>query len=390
VAIQFSGPSARFRLHSPATKFRRRAFAAPPQSGTTVPLLGAPPIKRERLMGRRLLTWAAAWIPLILLPATAGATSDYRVSGPHTHANLTIYLVHGQSSSGPVPLTLEEAMAKRTVVVRETGRVNELEIENLGNEEVFVQSGDIVKGGQQDRVLMVSLLVPPRSGPVQIASFCVEQGRWSARGKEDAARFSTAATAVPSREAKMAMKAPVPLAYMGGAEVSQRQQEVWKDVAKVQKKIGDNLGTMVASPQSRSSLQLTLENEKLAQEQAGYVTALQAAGERDGDVIGYVFAINGKLNSADLYPSNALFRKMWVKLLRANATEAIGERNGASEPLPVTDTVSAFLTAAESGKTTEKALTPSVRLESRDGDKALFFETRRDDGGWVHRNYLAK
>ena len=96
------------------------------------------------------------------------------------------------------------------------------------------------------------LLVPPRSGPVAIASFCVEQGRWSPRGREDAARFASAAAAVPSREAKIAMKAPASPAHAGGAEVSQRQQEVWKDVAKVQKKIGDNLGTMVASPQSRS------------------------------------------------------------------------------------------------------------------------------------------
>jgi len=56
--------------------------------------------------------------------------------------------------------------------------VNALTVENTGKDEVFVQAGDIVKGGQQDRVLSVDLLLPPRSGEVTIAAFCVEHGRW--------------------------------------------------------------------------------------------------------------------------------------------------------------------------------------------------------------------
>ena len=108
------------------------------------------------------------------------------------HENLAIYFIHGKSAPGKVPLTLDEAMAKGTVKVRETSNVNQLEIENLGNEEVFVQSGDIVKGGKQDRTLMVSLVLPPKSGSIPIASFCVEEGRWSARGREDAKNFATA------------------------------------------------------------------------------------------------------------------------------------------------------------------------------------------------------
>src|SRR5204863_7082054 len=101
-------------------------------------------------------------------------------------------------------------LAKRAVEVRETGNVNQLEIENSGSEPVFIQAGDIVKGGQQDRTLMVSLLLPPKSGRIPIASFCVEQGRWSARGKEDVKTFASSASSIPSREMKLAMKAPRP------------------------------------------------------------------------------------------------------------------------------------------------------------------------------------
>ena len=67
--------------------------------------------------------------------------------------------MRGQSTGGPVPLTLQEAMAKGAVRVHETGNVSELAIENLGEQEIFVQSGDIVKGGKQDRALVASLIV---------------------------------------------------------------------------------------------------------------------------------------------------------------------------------------------------------------------------------------
>ena len=188
---------------------------------------------------------------------------EYRVTGPVIHENLAIYLVHGKSAAGPVPLTLDEALGKRAVKVHETGNVNELQIENLGNDEVFVQSGDIVKGGQQDRVLTVSLILPPKSGRIPIASFCVEQGRWAARGKEDVKTFATASAVVPSREAKLAMKAPVPaaapdpmptggvrrgdvrtMAY-AGSDTGSRQQQVWAKVRKVQEGLSSNLGVTV-------------------------------------------------------------------------------------------------------------------------------------------------
>src|SRR5260370_18767683 len=102
--------------------------------------------------------------------ANAEPGDDYRLSGPAVHGNLAIYFVPGTSRSGPVPLTLAAALVKKTIEVREIGQVNELQVENTGSEEIFIQSGDIVKGGQQDRVLSVSLLLKPHSGPLEIAS----------------------------------------------------------------------------------------------------------------------------------------------------------------------------------------------------------------------------
>lgn len=336
----------------------------------------------------------------------AQTSNGYRVSDPIVHENLAIYLIHGKSESGNVPLTLEEAMAKGVVRVKETSNVNQLEIENLGNEEVFVQSGDIVKGGKQDRTLMVSLVLPPKSGSIPIASFCVEEGRWSPRGREDAGHFSTASAAVPSREMKLAMKAPMPAPVVDGSsnrranayagETSQRQQQVWEGVRRTQAKLADRIGAPVRSAQSASSLQLALENERLIDVQQGYIKALKAAGESGDDIVGFVFAINGQINSADVYPSNGLFRKMWTKLLTASVIEAIGHNSEPNVAPPSVDAVMAFITAADAAKANEKTLNGVVKLQTRDSDKAYAFETSRAVAAssaapaWVHRNYLAK
>ncbi len=57
------------------------------------------------------------------------------------------------------------AMARKVVIVHETQEVNELAVENVSRtEEVFIQAGDIVKGGQQDRVLAVDLDRPRALG----------------------------------------------------------------------------------------------------------------------------------------------------------------------------------------------------------------------------------
>ncbi|HXE86768.1 MAG TPA: DUF6569 family protein, partial [Hyphomicrobiaceae bacterium] len=325
--------------------------------------------------------------------------------------------------------------AKGSVQVAETGQVNELKIENTGAEEVFIQAGDMVKGGRQDRVLTVSLLLPPRSGMIPIASFCVEPGRWSARGGEDPTRFASATEAMPSRQALLVMAAP-PVAEPARPAASQdsttetessaprepgarpdvildarrqgpgnsipgnrgrgngspnRQQQVWDTVARTQAALAGNVGVNVRAAQSASSLQLSLEHAALKEARTPYLAALEAAGLKDDDVVGYVAAIDGRPVSADVYPSNGLFRKVWARQLAAIVTEAIGAKTLESTPAaPSVADVEAFLAAAERGKAQERETAAAMRQETRDGDHALYNEARSPAGGWVHKSYLAK
>ncbi|MGH9929289.1 MAG: ARPP-1 family domain-containing protein, partial [Pyrinomonadaceae bacterium] len=244
--------------------------------------------------------------------ASAGVDSPanaYKLSKPFTHNNLTIYLIHGADTiKNRNILTLQEAMAAKKVRVIETKDVNELAIENLSQtDDVFVQSGDIVKGGQQDRVLAVDLILPPRSGRIPIAAFCVESGRWSKRGNEDAAQFNASDDRIATRDLKVA------------ANSTRSQGDVWKKVGEAQERLSQNVGGAVNSSVSVSSLQLSLENKQVREATEAYIKAFLKIVDGQSDVIGYAFAINGKMNSADVYASNALFKKLWPKLLRATA-----------------------------------------------------------------------
>ena len=239
---------------------------------------------------------------------------DYRLEGPFTHGNLSVFLIHGKDRiKGVTFITLQEALVQKKVIVRETRSVNELTIENVSADEVYVQSGDIVKGGAQDRMLTTDLILPARSGKIPIGAFCVENGRWSQRGNEAVAVFNSSANTVASREVKLA------------AKMKQSQGDVWKEVAVAQDKLSSNTGADVKSAASPTSFQLALENKSVQANADTYVNALDNLLDSRTDVIGYVFAINGKINSADVYASSALFKKLWPKLLKASAIEAVAE-----------------------------------------------------------------
>ena len=306
---------------------------------------------------------------------------DYRLSGPYTHKNLSIFLVHGKSvMKGKSFLTLQEALLQKKVVVYETQSVNELSIQNFSDEDVYVQSGDIVKGAQQDRMIGVDLIVPPRSGKLPISAFCVEHGRWSGRGSERATVFSSSSDAAATKEIRLAAKS------------ANSQGGVWQSVTVAQDKLSRNVGARVNSTVSESSLQLAVENHKVQESADSYVNALSSIANRSDDVIGYVFAINGKVNSADIYGSNLLFRKLWPKLLKANAIEAIAELQPGRFKPASPDNVLGFLSDSEKAKGSEKDVNGRVNLMTREDDENIFFETRdkKENGAWVHRNYIKK
>ncbi len=317
-------------------------------------------------------------------PAPGGAKAGapaYKLSGPFTHENLTIFLIHGEDQrKGKALLTLDEALQQKKVIVHETKNVNNLAIENVSNDDVFIQAGDIVKGGQQDRTIPNDQIIPAKSGRLPLAAFCVEAGRWAPRGAEKPGQFSRAQYQIVGNGLKLA------------ARKASNQGEVWKGVAKAQMDLGKNLKTEVRAASSRTSLQLTLENKKLVEAAAAYTKALQPSLDKQTDVIGFAVVINGKPQSADVYASNDLFRRLWPKLVRASAVEAVTERkDGKFAPAGPAD-VLAFLAEVEKGKESDKALAGRLRERQKETAKNILFETRdaAGKGAILRRSYLSK
>ncbi len=325
----------------------------------------------------------AGWFPQLASAALAApaAPAPLRISGPYVYENLDIYLVHGRDQTGGRTLVpLAQALAERKVVVSETGNVGKLAIENLSDQEVYVQAGEIVKGGRQDRVLSSDLVLPPKSGKVDIGSHCVESGRWTNRGAEAADHFASSEAYLAHKELKLANN-------------SGDQGRVWQNVERVQEKLAANLKGEVRGAQSASSLQLTLESDRVRRGVEGYLRALSPLLDSHADAVGYAFAINGTLNSAELYASPALFRGVWPKLIRASAVEAVAERrNGAAHTPPAVDAVRALLADSAAGTTSEKATGQGTRSVTRETSSRVVVETQETTRkeAWIHQSYLTK
>ncbi|HEY1736099.1 MAG TPA: DUF6569 family protein, partial [Methylovirgula sp.] len=289
----------------------------------------------------------------------AAGLDGITISEPLVHANLAIYLLHGTSVPGAVPITLQQAFEKKSVRVNETGEVNRLTVDNLSDKELFIQSGDIVTGGRQDRVIVSSLVLPPGAKNIALDVFCVESGRWTARQGTEGVTFAAADSAMPSPTARAIIAqvaaAPQPVLgafYEGGS--SSLQEKMWAEAKKVQANLGKNLHTDAADPASPSSLALSLNASKLQAAEKTFVDALRPQGLKDNDVVGFVVAVNGRVSKAEIYPSHALFRAMWEKELQAAAAEAIETDSTAKAALPSRAAVQKSLDLASYGPAQQK------------------------------------
>jgi hypothetical protein len=265
------------------------------------------------------------------------------------------------------------------VVLHESGKVQQLFIENHSNVEVFIQAGDVVKGGRQDRVLTVDIIIPAKSGRLKVPSFCVESGRWSPRGKESAKKFSASNQSTASCALTLAVR------------LEKNQGRVWEHVAKLREKLKRNV--KMAPTSSESSLQLALEDENLLKVCARYEKNLAGLAELDGDIVGFAYAVNGKVLGADVYGSRALFLKLWPKLLRAAVIEAVAEHEIGLEFTPPTkEAVRNFLLDAEQGRSKVENVDERNTQVTKESEKVLLFESRdkkkSDHGG--RRSYRAR
>lgn len=311
----------------------------------------------------------------------------YRITEPYLYRNLAVYLLHRPDVLRDRSfLTLDEALQTGAARLHETGRVGELEIENLTEADLYAQAGDVVKGGWQDRALGMDFIVPQRTHRprrMRVRTFCVERGRWNRRtGEEPTNTFKSAEHMAASKELKLSIRRDC------------SQASVWASVDSAQHKLGQSVGMDIRSAVSPSSLPLAVENEAVRRRLEGYLHPFSNLLVAQPGAVGFAFAINGRLNSADLYSTPELFRKLWPKLIEAASLEALAEAEapGVTRANPTAAEVSTWLHRSRRGRQTRHAVTSRVTLVVRENEGQVSFETMDAEQSnlCVHQNVLAQ
>ena len=252
---------------------------------------------------------------------------------------------------------------------KKQAEVEELLIENSSGKPCFVQAGDVVKGGQQDRTIARDFVIPAKTAPTPVASFCVEQSRWES-GK---AAFHASTQNAYGKDLKFAVQ--------GKSD----QGEVWKEVARNKKYLADNNDLPAAKS---TSLNEELDNTRIQERMKAYKEALAKIVETRPHAVGLIAAVNGKFSTADVYADPGLFRKLFPRLLESAALEAISLKTE-SKAAPAAGDAAAFLAEAEKGTTTNQKIKDGLEANTTDNAKSVQFEYRWQNGS-LHRQTLSK
>jgi len=132
----------------------------------------------------------------------SGGPETWRIGEPVRYENMTIFpLIAKSGADTSVFETLDEGLASGEVLVTEHGSeylrrsrdgstvpspgynsgaaVNQLVLINRGKKPVLLLAGEVVAGGNQDRIVGKDRIVPVGGEPLPLDVFCVEHGRWT-------------------------------------------------------------------------------------------------------------------------------------------------------------------------------------------------------------------
>lgn len=190
------------------------------------------------------------------------------------------------------------------------GAVNTLTIQNKSDEVVFLMAGDVVQGGNQDRVIAQDMLIPPAT-ITDITVFCVEKGRWTPHAEELEESHS---------------KNNRPIAFSGYYNVassdirrtvkhSKNQQEVWDKVGQV-----TSLHNATATTGTYAALEASDSYTALRNEYLRFFA--DKLDQREG-VVGMVAVSGNQIIGTDVFGHPDLFKAQYEALLHSYITEAI-------------------------------------------------------------------
>ncbi|MCB0636767.1 MAG: hypothetical protein KDC54_09135 [Lewinella sp.] len=270
-------------------------------------------------------TLAADWSPaprwkkdgLRLVPITA--TDDF-IAG---HAAVAQY------KALPEALTNEHFRITEKLPYgrfEDAGAVNNLTVQNKTEETVFLMQGEIVRGGNQDRVIAQDMVIPPRT-ITDVPVFCVEHGRWTYRDQPES--VSEADEKVFAFRGYYNVAAsPVRRSVQSGS-----QQAVWAEVAAL---------TSLHGAASSTSAYAGLESsEDFVAQRQDYERFFSDKLADNEHIVGFVALYEGQVIGADVFAHPRLLNQLYPALLTSYITDAVsGQESGAVAQTPESFTTS--------------------------------------------------
>jgi hypothetical protein len=252
------------------------------------------------------------------------------IGTPARHRALSVYPLtcHAKSRVANY-LVLDEALATgrfRITEVSEGGAVPLLLAVNDAPSPVFLLDGEELVGAKQNRVVNLSLMVPPKSR-TEIPVSCVEAGRWRA----DSRAFRSVDRAHFARGRARKMVQVSHALHMCEAAIS-NQSDIWDEISAKSSRMGvcSPTGAMAEIFESRRG------------DLRGYLDAIPT---RPGQ-IGAVYTIGDAIAGLEVFDAATTFGKVAQKLLSSYAVDAI-EYTDAAE-VPAVSSVQAFIDAVRS------------------------------------------
>lgn len=252
---------------------------------------------------------------------------DAEVMPPHEYGGLTLFPIELRDRSSEFrPRTFDEAIDRDELDVREIGegRVNEVQVRNIGRQPVFVMAGEIMSGSKQDRISSADVLIPPRSGWISLDVYCVEHGRWEKTSDKFQSRRSLANAAIRQM-----------------AQAAAPQTDIWEGVQEKARAAG-------VEQSGRGAFNEIYDSESVQERLRPYRRKL-------GDILthrtaGVAAVSRGQIIALDIFANPEMLAKMWDKLLDSYSLDAFeyAERDRAPE-LSRRD-IEAFLRSAASDR----------------------------------------
>lgn len=305
----------------------------------------------------------------LIAAAVVRGGPEFLVGDPVQHANLLIFPVKRASTTSTQYATLDECLKNGTVIVTERGQqppggiirnprgglqanqqqpdsgiprqtqrgdsVNNLVLLNKSGKTLLLLAGELIIGGNQDRVIAKDMLVSATSGPIELDVFCVEKGRWANQTDKFGALGGVAHPELRK-----------------SAQHDNDQQRVWGEVAK-------NTESLKA-PSSTARYQEVYRNKAVDATLKPYMDAFKNFPLKDisGVVVGY----NGNFVWLDVFASPALFEKYWPKLLRSYIIGAAAVKDQPHIMLQLTTQMAQKFMDDRSGKTTYEGVENLYKL----------------------------